>query len=42
MLPTSAEHRFISSSLVREVWRLGGDVAGLVPSVVLEALEKKR
>lgn len=42
MLPTSAEHRFISSSLVREVWRLGGDVAGLVPSVVLEALEAKR
>ena len=42
LLPTSAEHRFISSSLVREVWRLGGDVAGLVPSVVLEALEAKR
>jgi pantetheine-phosphate adenylyltransferase len=42
LLPTSAEHRFISSSLVREVWRLGGDVAGLVPSVVLDALEAKR
>ncbi|NND84872.1 MAG: pantetheine-phosphate adenylyltransferase [Acidimicrobiia bacterium] len=42
LLPTSAEHRFISSSLVREVWRLGGDVAGLVPSVVLQALEAKR
>jgi pantetheine-phosphate adenylyltransferase len=42
LLPTSAEHRFISSSLVKEVWRLGGDVAGLVPSVVLDALESKR
>ncbi len=42
LLPTSAEHRFISSSLVKEVWRLGGDVAGLVPSVVLNALESKR
>ena len=40
-LPTSAEHRFISSSLVKEVWRLGGDVARLVPSVVFRALEEK-
>ncbi len=41
LLPTSAEHRFISSSLVKEVWRLGGDVSRLVPSVVFRALEEK-
>ncbi len=41
LLPTSAEHRFISSSLVKEVWRLGGDVSRLVPSVVFNALKEK-
>ena len=33
---------FISSSLVREIARLGGDVSGFVPSAVLEALRKVR
>lgn len=32
---------FVSSSLVREVARLGGDVSHLVPSVVAEALTAK-
>lgn len=41
LLPTSAEHRFISSSLVKEVWRLGGDISRLVPSEVSRALEGK-
>ena len=32
------EYTFLSSSLVREVARLGGDVSGFVPPAVLEAL----
>jgi pantetheine-phosphate adenylyltransferase len=37
-LMTSSGHSFISSSLIREVAALGGDVDALVPSVVQEAL----
>jgi len=33
---------YISSSLVREVALLGGDVTGLVPEVIVQALQKKR
>jgi pantetheine-phosphate adenylyltransferase len=40
-LPTRPEYRFISSSLVKEVARLGGSVAGLVPDVVEKALKEK-
>jgi pantetheine-phosphate adenylyltransferase len=40
-LPTRPEHRFISSSLVKEVARLGGSVGGLVPDVVEKALKEK-
>ncbi len=37
-----AEHlSFISSSLVREISSLGGDVSAFVPEAVLEALTKK-
>lgn len=41
-LPTAAEYRFVSSSLVKEVWRLGGDVAALVPEPVMTALAAKQ
>ncbi|CAN5179118.1 pantetheine-phosphate adenylyltransferase [soil metagenome] len=37
-LPTSPEFSFVSSSLVKEVARHGGDVSGLVPAFVLERL----
>ncbi len=37
-LMTSSRHSFISSSLIREVASLGGDVDGLVPAHVREAL----
>ena len=37
-LPGDPRWLHVSSSLVREVARLGGDVAGLVPDVVLERL----
>jgi pantetheine-phosphate adenylyltransferase len=33
-LPTAPEHSFLSSSLVKEVGRLGGDVSGFVPLTV--------
>ncbi|WP_066096008.1 pantetheine-phosphate adenylyltransferase [Xanthomonas massiliensis] len=40
---TPAEpYSFISSSLVREIARLGGDVSGFVPSLVVEALRQAR
>ena len=38
---TSPELRFISSSLVKEVARLGGSVSGLVPDVVEKALKER-
>ena len=40
-LMTSERHSFISSSLIREVAALGGDVAGLVPDNVREALRDR-
>jgi pantetheine-phosphate adenylyltransferase len=40
-LMTSSRHSFISSSLIREVAALGGDVAGLVPDNVREALRDR-
>jgi pantetheine-phosphate adenylyltransferase len=40
-VPTRPEYRFISSSLVKEIARLGGSVTGLVPDVVEKALKEK-
>jgi pantetheine-phosphate adenylyltransferase len=40
-LMTSSRHSFISSSLIREVASLGGDLRGLVPDDVLAALKKR-
>jgi pantetheine-phosphate adenylyltransferase len=37
-VPTSPEHSFLASSLVKEVAGLGGDVSGLVPPAVHERL----
>ena len=37
-VPTSPEWSFLASSLVKEVARFGGDVSGLVPGFVNEAL----
>ena len=41
ILPTKTEYSFISSSLIKEVLTVGGDVKDLVPKVVLEQLEIK-
>jgi pantetheine-phosphate adenylyltransferase len=38
---TRPQFRFISSSLVKEIARLGGSVGGLVPDVVYKALKEK-
>jgi pantetheine-phosphate adenylyltransferase len=40
-LMTSSRHSFISSSLIREVAALHGDLTGLVPDNVLAALRKR-
>ena len=41
ILPTKVEHSFVSSSLVKEVVTVGGDVKNLVPKTVLDELERK-
>ncbi|HEU0000362.1 MAG TPA: pantetheine-phosphate adenylyltransferase [Ktedonobacteraceae bacterium] len=40
-LLTNLEQLFVSSSLLKEVARLGGDVADLAPSPVVKALQNK-
>jgi pantetheine-phosphate adenylyltransferase len=40
-LTAREEHSYISSSVVRQVAMLGGDVSGMVPVVVAAALAKK-
>ena len=40
-LPTSPEHAFVASSLVKEVAGYGGDVSGLVPDFVRELLTER-
>jgi pantetheine-phosphate adenylyltransferase len=40
-LPTASRHSFLSSRLLREVARYGGDVSSMVPQNVNEALAKK-
>jgi phosphopantetheine adenylyltransferase len=39
---TSAESFYVSSSLVKEVAAVGGDIAGVAPPAVVAALENKR
>ncbi len=40
-LITSEQHTFLSSSTVREIASLGGDVSSMVPDFVQKALKKK-
>jgi pantetheine-phosphate adenylyltransferase len=40
-MSTAAEYGFVSSSLVKEVAKLGGDVTALVPEAVARALKEK-
>jgi pantetheine-phosphate adenylyltransferase len=41
-LMTSEESFYVSSSLVKEVALMGGDVSRMVPAAVVAALERKR
>lgn len=41
-LLTNANHLFVSSSLVKEVAGLGGDVTDMLPAPVLQALQRKQ
>ncbi len=40
-IPASIEYAYLSSSSVKEVFGLGGDVAGFVPPAVLRAMRAK-
>lgn len=40
-IPTSSEHSFVASRLLREVASYGGDVSSMVPAVVSKALKDK-
>ncbi len=40
-LPTAPEHSFLSSSLVREVARFGGDVSSMVPAPIAQRLKER-
>ena len=40
-LSTSPQYSFLSSSLVREVARFGGDVSSMVPPVVAKRLAER-
>jgi pantetheine-phosphate adenylyltransferase len=40
-VPTSPQWSYLSSSLIKEVVRFGGDVTGLVPEFVKDRLEEK-
>jgi len=40
-LMTAAEHSYLSSSIVKEIARLGGNISGLVPEAVRPALQRK-
>ena len=39
-LMTAAEHAFTSSTLIRQIAQMGGDVSALVPPAVLEHIKK--
>ncbi|MEO8027059.1 MAG: pantetheine-phosphate adenylyltransferase [Bryobacteraceae bacterium] len=39
-LLANAEHSFVSSKLVKEVFRLGGNIDGLVPETVVRRMER--
>lgn len=42
LLPAAAEHVTLSSTILREVMKLGGDVSRYVPECVAEAIEVRR
>lgn len=41
-LMTAPEYSFVSSSMIKEVFNLNGNIEGLVPEAVLDFMKKKR
>lgn len=41
LLVASEENSYVSSSLIKEVFNLGGSIDGLVPDLVIERMKKK-
>jgi pantetheine-phosphate adenylyltransferase len=41
LLVAAEEHAFVSSSLMKEVFLLGGSIEGLVPDLVIERMKRK-
>jgi pantetheine-phosphate adenylyltransferase len=41
LIPTSSDHSFIASKLLKEVVRFGGDVSPFVPPAVMKRLDEK-
>jgi pantetheine-phosphate adenylyltransferase len=42
LLVASEENSYVSSSLIKEVFRLGGSIDGLVPDSVIERMKQKK
>ena len=42
LLVASEENSYVSSSLIKEVFNLGGSIEGLVPETVLERMKQKK
>ncbi len=40
-LPTSEEHLYLSSSVVKEIGSLGGDITSFIPAEILSDIEKR-
>ncbi len=40
-LTTTAEHMYLSSSLVKQVAQLGGDITGFVPDCIIDDIRRK-
>ncbi len=40
-LPTSEEHQYLSSSIVKEIGSLGGDISPFVPTEIFDDIEKR-
>ena len=40
-LTTSSENMYLSSSVVKEIASLGGDISGFVPPEILEAINNR-
>lgn len=42
LLMSDKRYQFLSSSIIKEVARAGGDISGIVPAIVAQAIQEKR